>query len=344
MSRKALPGGGFFVWKTSVDCQIKYAAYPFIHYLDTTLMEMQQQPTGEAQNDKKSFYKTWWGIILIIAFVPIFALWYVWTKTQWGRAAKWVATVAIVLFSVGVIGSNTSNNSQTINQSQNNTPAPTQEAKSGTQSPQVQKAAFDVPSLIGKNIDEVKQVLGKPSIDLEPTSQQLASGVADEWEKDFEKDSETLTVTYSPKTKVVVDFFISGMDQGALLNAGNLNENDENYVVEFVKAIKNPSDITGVKVSKRLPQELNGNVTYSTNAFKIDNKEDYNWGNCKISLNSKFDFKPSDNIKANDSMIIPFSEFTNDGERFNFFTNKPEKLFIACDTLGQHRTNYFAIK
>lgn len=265
-------------------------------------------------------------------------------KNQKVSKKMWYFLGLVVVVTIIAIASSSNDQDDTrptVNQQPQQT---AQETKRETPAPQESAFIFDVPSLIGKNIDEVKQILGKPSIDKEPTKQQIASGVADEWEKEFEKDSQSLLVTYYPKTKVIVDFFISGTDKKALLNIGKLKENDSAYVIEFVKAIKNPSDITGVKISKKLPAELNGNVTYSTNAFRIENKEDYNWANCKLSINSKFDFKSSDGIKANDSLIIPFAEFTKDGERFNFISNKPESLFISCDTLGQHRTNYFAIK
>jgi hypothetical protein len=185
--------------------------------------------------------------------------------------------------------------------------------------------------------------LGTPKTDTEPTKQQLESSLADEWDKEFEKDNESLLVTYNPKTKVVIDFFIAGTDKKSLLAVGNLKEKDENYVIDYVEAIKNPSEITGIKISKKLSQELSGNVTYNAVAFKIENQEDYKWANCKFRINGKFEFKSSEGIKAKDNVVIPFSEFTNDGERFNFFMNKPENLYVSCDALGQHRSNYFTI-
>ncbi len=264
------------------------------------------------------------------------------------KSTKVLAIIVVGIFiflATFVFSSENKPNKQTIDDSQTQTSTDQKNnSLSPVPTPEAPQFSFDVPSLIGKNIDEVKQALGAPNIDTEPTKQQLDSGVADEWEKEFKKNNESLLVTYYPKTKVVTDFFISGSDKQSLLNIGNLKEKDSNYVIEFVKAIKNPSDITGVKISKKLPEELNVNVTYSSTAFKIENKESYNWRACKFSMNSKFDFTTSDGIKANDSLIIQFSEFTDNGERFNFLLQKPEDLSVACDTNGQHRTNYLNIK
>jgi hypothetical protein len=122
---------------------------------------------------------------------------------------------------------------------------------------QVQTPAFDVPTLIGKNIDEIKAVLGTPQQDTEPNAQQIKSGVT-EWEKQYTKDGKGLLVTYSVATKEVIDFFITtdktdkeGLttDKQHLLDIGNFKEGDANYKIEFVKALKNPSAYTGVKAT-----------------------------------------------------------------------------------------------
>lgn len=112
------------------------------------------------------------------------------------------------------------------------------------------KMVFDIPALLGKNIEGVKKVLGTPSIDTEPTKQQLSAGII-EWEKTYDKDGENLLVTYDAKTRIVKDFFLSGMEKNNLLIIGGVKENAQNYKVEFVKAIKDPSKITGMLVSKK---------------------------------------------------------------------------------------------
>ena len=109
--------------------------------------------------------------------------------------------------------------------------------------------SFNIPSLLGKNIDEVRLVLGIPlDKDLaEPTAEQLKLGV-DEWDNSFKKDDRELLVTFNPSTRKIVDFFLSGDNKVELIEEGNLKEDDSSYTIEQVKQLKNPSAITGIKV------------------------------------------------------------------------------------------------
>lgn len=129
--------------------------------------------------------------------------------------------------------------------------------KNGQQAKQPDTTAnhyvFDVPSLIGKDLDGIVAMLGTPK-GQDPTEQQIQLGVT-EWDKTFVKDGKELLVTYTTSNRKVVDFFISTDDPSGsttdtehLLQMGNLQENDPKYKVEFVKAIKNPSSFTGIKV------------------------------------------------------------------------------------------------
>lgn len=115
------------------------------------------------------------------------------------------------------------------------------------------KSTFDVPSLVGKDVDEVIATLGEPQ-GQDPTALQIQQGVK-EWDKTFVKDGKELLVTYTISDRKIVDFFISTDDPSGvttdkenLLVIGNLSENDPKYTVEFVKAIKDPDSYTGVKV------------------------------------------------------------------------------------------------
>ncbi len=117
------------------------------------------------------------------------------------------------------------------------------------------QAVFDVPSLMGKNLDEVIAIMGKPNkFDTEPTVEQLSG--AKEWDKTYEKEGYELLVTYDVKTRNIVDYFISAKsdsemskkDMEKLLEVINAKQNDPQYLVEFVKTLKDPSIFTGVKI------------------------------------------------------------------------------------------------
>jgi len=125
-----------------------------------------------------------------------------------------------------------------------------------TEAPPV-KAVFDVPALISKDIDQVKTVLGKPEgTDDEPTNQQLAAGVT-EWEKSFKRDTTTLLVTYNPKTRKVIDFFVSTShgktaDITPLLELVNVDRTEPNGIdAEAVPMLANKQLFTGVKLVQR---------------------------------------------------------------------------------------------
>lgn len=118
-----------------------------------------------------------------------------------------------------------------------------------------QNYVYDIPSLIGKNLGEVREALGTPQFDDEPNAAQLQLGTT-EWNKTYEKDGNSLLVTYKVSDQSIIDFFISTNDpSGAtkdtkqLLRVGNLSENDPTYKVEFIKALTDKSSYTGVKIT-----------------------------------------------------------------------------------------------
>lgn len=113
---------------------------------------------------------------------------------------------------------------------------------------QTAPVTFDVPSLIGKSIDETRRILGTP-IDnyAEPTDLQLRMGV-DEWNNTFAKDGEELLVTFDPRTRRVSDFFLGGSDRTVLMQKCNVVEGAADYRVESVRALRNPAEITGIKI------------------------------------------------------------------------------------------------
>lgn len=199
---------------------------------------------NSAMESKKSWYKSNLGIIaLLILFFPA-GIFLMWKYTNWNKKAKWAITGIFVLLIA--IGAFSNNNKGTLEQKNITTQA-------SAQPEQIVNFYFDVPALIGKDLKEIQAVLGTPQ-GIDPTALQIQTGVK-EWDKTFVKDGHELLVTYTIASNKVVDFFIgtddaSGQtkDKARLLKLGNLNENDPKYKVEFVKTIKDPSYLTGVKV------------------------------------------------------------------------------------------------
>lgn len=115
--------------------------------------------------------------------------------------------------------------------------------------------AYDVPALVGMNLDQAREVLGTPSWDKEPTQLQISDGTT-EWSKSWENERGSLMITYDIKSKKIIDFFISGdgaktfKDTDNILSLGNLSATDNRYSVEFVQA-KNAEGYTGATVTPR---------------------------------------------------------------------------------------------
>lgn len=168
-----------------------------------------------------------------------------WKYAHWNLIVKIVITI---FFAIALIGS-FNKTPQTIT-SQQSVITPTVEQ---LKQQQVNNYVFDVPSLVDKDLDGVIAVLGTPK-GIDPTAKQIELG-AKEWDKTFVKDGKELLVTYTISDKKIIDFFISTDDPSGtttntahLLEMGNVKQDDSRYQIEFVKAIKNPSSYTGIKI------------------------------------------------------------------------------------------------
>lgn len=184
-------------------------------------------------------------IILLVIFAPA-GIFFLWKYASWKPRTKWILTaVSLFMFFSLANGSKKPTSSDAI------VPRPT-EAQVEVQ------YVFDTPSLVGKNIDEVRTVLGEPEDGalIEPSEEQKKG--TKQWDNTFKKNGNELLVTYNSETRKIIDFFISTdnpsgqtQDKEHLLELGNLQYDDTRYTVEFVKVLKNPSHFTGIKVSPR---------------------------------------------------------------------------------------------
>ncbi len=201
----------------------------------------------------KWYQTTIFSVLALILFFPV-GLYTMWRYTGWNKLVKGSVTALFGLFVLIAIlnPAPPKEENKPVAQQQ----AMLQHTEQAQTQPEAPKYVFDVPTLLGKNVDELRQVLGSPTGNqLEPTQQQIDLGV-NTWDNTFEKDGRKLLATYDPQTRVVEDLFIgtndssgSTKDKQTLLEVGNLKEGSSTYKVEFVKTIKDPSAYTGVKAS-----------------------------------------------------------------------------------------------
>lgn len=159
------------------------------------------------------------------------------TKKPWFK--KWWAIIFLIIFIVIVISQlkENPNNPNTIEPS-------LREENFVT--------VFDFEVLYGKNVDEIKSILGTPSSDTEPTDSQKQ--FVKEWEKLWQKDGYELLVTYNVANRRVIDYFVPTNDpSGATKDLRKLEavvgaKKMVNFTVLPVKTIEDPTKYTGVRV------------------------------------------------------------------------------------------------
>lgn len=99
-------------------------------------MNIETQPTGKAQNQKsvpkKEWYKNWWGVIIALLFLPLFAIWYIWEKTGWSNKKRGWATAAVIVLSLFIYSDSPEKPSS---QQSENTPEPVQVTETAPTTP-----------------------------------------------------------------------------------------------------------------------------------------------------------------------------------------------------------------
>lgn len=118
--------------------------------------------------------------------------------------------------------------------------------------PKPPQVAFDIPVLIGKNIDEVRKVLGKPSSPLanriEPSNPKEET-----FENDYEKNDVYISFIFNTKSRrisrITLISTINGYDRlEDVMKIGNLTlEETDSYWLEGRHAILS-SDFSGIDI------------------------------------------------------------------------------------------------
>ncbi|MDO7877328.1 hypothetical protein Q5H93_21465 [Hymenobacter sp. ASUV-10] len=124
-------------------------------------------------------------------------------------------------------------------------------------SPTAGGAVFDVPALLGQDIDQVRSsLLGKTQGRADdPNARQYQSGPT-EWTKIFARDTTTLLVSFNSQTRQVHDFFIrtahgATADYTPLLQLANVRDNNRRVRIEPLKTQSSPVLYSGVRFSAK---------------------------------------------------------------------------------------------
>ena len=205
-------------------------------------------------NKQNEWYKKPWGMVVAVLLFPLFIVWYAWAKSKWSKNTKLIITAISAVILITAMFTSPKQETKTQSTSEQKTTSNSTSEKQNTEE-QV-AVAFDIPSLLGKNIDQLRTVLGNPTdSQIEPNG---AQSNFETWDNTFKKGDYELLATYNPKTRVVEDLFLSTddpsgqtKDKNRLLKQANVKEGSNLYKIEFVKTIKDPAYYTGIKVSQK---------------------------------------------------------------------------------------------
>ena len=105
---------------------------------------------------------------------------------------------------------------------------------------------YDIPALIGKNIDQADKELGMTiGSTPEPPSNHSEPG-GTKWHRIYMEDKHALVVDFNAFTRKVISFVLEGDNKEKLLEVGNLKENDARYKVE---QLNDEVGMLGIKIT-----------------------------------------------------------------------------------------------
>lgn len=116
---------------------------------------------------------------------------------------------------------------------------------------------FNLPSLLGCTIDQVRQKLGSPlettkqELGPEPTEVQKRTPASENWSNTFKSKGTTFIVNFSANTRKVHDIIVLGNDEDELMQRSNLTLTALNYIVVPVLNPENTSQVLGVRMIPR---------------------------------------------------------------------------------------------
>jgi len=102
---------------------------------------------------------------------------------------------------------------------------------------------YDIPALIGKNIDQADKEL---PVVINKESESSSGGA--ERHRIYMIDKQILIISFNFNTREVIDFVLDGDNKEKLLEAGNLKENDAKYKVE---QLDDEIGMLGIKITPK---------------------------------------------------------------------------------------------
>lgn len=111
------------------------------------------------------------------------------------------------------------------------------------------QAVFDIPPLVGKSIDEVREVLGKPQ--QEPMDR--IDSLSTYFYNSYKKNSFLLNIRFNPKNRKIYHFHIISNDDDFdkledILKIGNLDSTSTAYSIETDQSFNYFNNYTNVTI------------------------------------------------------------------------------------------------
>lgn len=194
-------------------------------------------------------------------------------------------------------------------------------------SPPAPEIIFDIPALVGKNIDETRAILGKS----DGGNSEPKDTSNSQWDDLYTKNNFRLYINFIPKTREIRQFLIVSQDNSGydwyapMLKIGNLDSCSANYTTDFDKSWDD--DYTNVTIHPIHPEIL----------FDIPNLITKNMDEIRLIL--------SNDLAANHEYVLDdksikdkFESITREGYilliSFNPKTKKVTLMQINTDKCG----------
>lgn len=154
------------------------------------------------------------------------------------KKTSFVTWFILFIIIIGIISSISLPNSSKVNT-----------ANKQTSTPQIQDPIFDIPSIMGRSLSQIKSALGDPTNTYTPTKEQSSIGVS--YSSTWKKSDINIQIDYFTSEKPINYIFVSNNDNNTytldqMKQLANISS-EQKYKVVPQKAL-NGSGITGIHI------------------------------------------------------------------------------------------------